>query len=226
MCESSQIAAGESAAVSLERPFVLGAVVLAAGRSSRMGQPKLLLPWRDTSILGYLLRQWRLLGAIQIGVVYARGDCLVQAELRRLNEAPSDLIVNPAPDRGMFSSIQCAAGWDRWSGGLTHWAILLGDQPHLQTTTLRKLVSFCSANPHQICQPSNKGRRRHPVVVPKAVFMSLPGSSAGTFREFLTGCEVAVCELPDAGLDLDIDRPEDYALARQRDEGSGRDLST
>ncbi|HRY59690.1 MAG: NTP transferase domain-containing protein [Verrucomicrobia bacterium] len=41
----------------------LGVVLLAAGRSARMGKPKLLLPWGDTSVLGHLIRQWQSLGA-------------------------------------------------------------------------------------------------------------------------------------------------------------------
>ena len=36
----------------------VGVVILAAGRSRRMGKPKLLLPWGETSVLGHLIRQW------------------------------------------------------------------------------------------------------------------------------------------------------------------------
>jgi len=40
-----------------ERSFAVGVVILAAGRSARMGRPKLLLPWGGTSVLGHLLAQ-------------------------------------------------------------------------------------------------------------------------------------------------------------------------
>jgi molybdenum cofactor cytidylyltransferase len=194
--------------------FVLGVVILAAGRSSRMGQPKLLLPWGDTSVLGHLLRQWHALEARQIAVVCARGDPFVQAELQRLNSISSELILNPTPDQGMYSSIQCAAVWAGWNASLTHWAIVLGDQPHLRQATLRSLVSFCVANPEQICQPSHQGRPRHPVLLPKTAFGRLAGSPALTLREFLLAGNVAICELPDPGLNLDLDTPEEYAVAR------------
>jgi molybdenum cofactor cytidylyltransferase len=46
--------------------LALGAVILAAGRSTRMGQPKLLLPWGKTSVLGHLIGQWQSAGAGQI----------------------------------------------------------------------------------------------------------------------------------------------------------------
>src|SRR5947209_16030515 len=110
-----------------EMAFSPGVVILAAGRSSRMGQPKLLLPWGKTSILGHLIGQWTLLGAKQIAVVRSSDDEALNAELNRLNFPERSRIVNPLPERGMFSSIQCAAGWRGWEPILTHWAIVLGD---------------------------------------------------------------------------------------------------
>ena len=51
-----------------------GVVILAAGASSRMGKPKLLLPWGGTSVLGHLIGQWKVLRAGQIAAVFAAGD--------------------------------------------------------------------------------------------------------------------------------------------------------
>src|ERR1017187_4844161 len=89
-----------------ERAFSLGVIILAAGRSARMGKPKLLLPWGKTSVLGHLIEQWRALGADQIAVVCAPGDVAVRAELDRLGVLEGNRIGNPAPERGMFSSVQ------------------------------------------------------------------------------------------------------------------------
>src|ERR1043166_8703452 len=73
-------------------PFSLAAVILAAGRSVRMGQPKLLLPWGGRSIIGHLLAQWRDLKAQQITVVCAGGDMNIQEELDRLGFPTGDRI--------------------------------------------------------------------------------------------------------------------------------------
>src|SRR5437763_13333350 len=91
--------------------MLLGAVILAAGRSSRMGRPKLLLPWGETSVLGHLVEQWRMLRAQQIAVVCAAGDDGIQKELNRLMFPVECRIFNETPERGMFSSVQCAAQW-------------------------------------------------------------------------------------------------------------------
>src|SRR5689334_16008537 len=96
------------------KAHLVGVVILAAGRSSRMGQSKLLLPWDKTSILGHLIQQWQNLGAKQIAVVCSADNPGLAAELARLNFPPSSRIVNPNPERGMFSSVQCAAEWQGW----------------------------------------------------------------------------------------------------------------
>jgi hypothetical protein len=51
------------------------------------------------------------------------------------------------------------------------------------------------------------------VFLPKEVFMELFASSAAHMKEFLAGREIAMCELDEPGLDLDIDRLEDYENA-------------
>jgi len=194
-------------------PFSLGIVILAAGRSSRMGRPKLLLPWGETSVLGHLVGQWQAVGATQIAVVCAAGDAAINAELDCLSFSATQRIINPGPERGMFSSIQCAAGWQGWSPALTHWAIVLGDQPHLRLETLRTTVNFSAANPNKVCQPRKNGHRYHPVILPRDAFEHLHKSVAVNLKEFLASCESKFCEMTDAGLELDIDEPQDYQKA-------------
>jgi molybdenum cofactor cytidylyltransferase len=196
-------------------PFSLGVVILAAGRSSRMGRPKLLLPWGRTTVLGHLIKQWRTLRAAQLAVVCAPGNPAIQAELDRLRFPAANRIPNPAPDRGMFSSIQCAAQWPGWHPTLTHWAIVLGDQPHLHPSTLQHVLDFSARHPAKVCQPARHGHGRHPVLLPKKVFRQFPHSTAPTLKAFLAANlrYLALCELADPGLDLDIDRPRDYERA-------------
>jgi molybdenum cofactor cytidylyltransferase len=197
------------------RPFSLGVVLLAAGSSTRMGKPKLLLPWGNTSVLGHLIGQWEALGAKRIAVVCALDDRAIHLEMDRLSFPAQDRIINPAPQRGMFSSIQCAAQWPGWDSALTHWAIVLGDQPHLEQLTLRRVLEFSAAHSASVCQPARLGHGRHPVLLPRTVFRQVANSTAVTLKEFLAGNprKIAFCELDDPGLDLDIDHPEDYQNA-------------
>jgi molybdenum cofactor cytidylyltransferase len=200
----------------------LGVVILAAGASSRMGRPKLLLPWEGSTVIGHLLRQWQALIAAQVAVVCATANTALAAELDRLGFPSGNRIVNPEPERGMFSSIQCSASWRGWHSGLTHWAITLGDQPQVRLETLKRVMEFAAAHSTSVCQPSHHGRGRHPVILPAHVFSRLKDSRAASLKEFLIEGEAptARCEVDDPGLDLDLDEPADYeralALANDR----------
>jgi molybdenum cofactor cytidylyltransferase len=184
--------------------------ILAAGRSLRMGSPKLLLPWGDTSILGHLAEQWRGLGAKQIAIVCGAGDETIAGELDRLGFSREHRIINPDPDEGMFSSIRCAARWSGWRSGIACWVLALGDQPQLRPDTLRELLALAKDLPRQICLPAFKGRPRHPVLLPAAEFAALADSAAATLKEFLDAHETSSREMNDPGLGMDIDTPEAY----------------
>src|SRR5436190_11032274 len=194
-----------------------GAVILGAGKSSRMGRPKLLLPWRKTTVVGHLVSEWNRLAAAQIVVVVAANDEAVQHELERLSSARLVALHNARPEEGMFSSIRCAAKWPGWAQNLTHIAISLGDQPHLRRQTLLDLLVFAESHPSQICQPARKGRPRHPILLPRADFLALGVCPQTTLKEYLAGASIALLDCADEGLDLDIDRPEDYAHALKLD---------
>jgi molybdenum cofactor cytidylyltransferase len=190
----------------------LAVVILGAGASSRMGRPKLLLPWRDTTVIGEILRQWRELGACQIAIVHRPNDETLAAELDRLDFPANDRIENPQPERGMFRSIVCAANWPGWKPEIASWAVALGDQPHLRSETLRQLLVFHSAHAGKICQPEFEGHTRHPVILPRAAFAKLKDSRATTLKDFLKLVPVprVQCSMADDGLALDMDTPEDY----------------
>ena len=191
-------------------PF--GVIVLGAGASSRMGRPKLLLSWRDTTVIGAILRQWHGLGARQIAVVHRPNDTALFAEFDRLDLPAKDRIENPRPERGMFSSIVCAANWAGWRKDISSWAVALGDQPHLNQDTLRQLLAFHSGHTEAICQPEFDGHTRHPVILPRAAFAELKCTRAGTLKDFLKLVSVArvQCSMHNAGLSLDMDTPADY----------------
>jgi molybdenum cofactor cytidylyltransferase len=202
--------------------FHFGAVILAAGASSRMGQPKLLLPWSGTTVLGHLIDQWRALKANPIAVVHAAGHQTIAIELDRLEFPAANRVANPQPERGMFGSIQCAAAWGEWNPALTHAVIVLGDQPHLLQETLQALLDFAAAQPQKICQPSRRGRPRHPVVLPKPILDRIRDSREQTLKQFLqiNARAVALREMDDPGLDFDLDTPADYEQALRLFRGS------
>jgi molybdenum cofactor cytidylyltransferase len=193
------------------RPF--GVVLLAAGFSRRMGAPKALLPWGDGCVIHAHLESWRAADASQIGVVVRPDDTDLR---RRFVEEPDVLeIPNPRAERGMMSSVQTAAAWPFWPAHLTHFALVLVDQPHVSPRTLIALLGAAREFPERICQPVFDGRRGHPVILPRVEFLDLATTARGTLRDwmqsrqhmrqFVTSEDVAVVE--------DFDTPSQYERA-------------
>ena len=179
----------------------------------RMGRAKLLLPWGTTTVLSHVVQQWHQLSARQIGVVCEAGNAPIVAEIERLALPGTHRIDSQSAASGMFGSVRSAASWQGWLPGLTHWAIVLGDQPHLKLTTLRQLLDFASERYDVVCQPQYHGRLAHPVLMPKHIFLQLPQTQHETLKDFLQTQRVLGCACDDAGLALDIDEPADYLQA-------------
>jgi molybdenum cofactor cytidylyltransferase len=192
-------------------------VILGAGASSRMGRPKLLLPWEGTTLIGHHLGVWRSLPVGAVAVVLAKGHRDLVRELEKHGLDERWRIVNPAPETGMYGSIQCAARWGGWPEEGSHWVIVLGDQPQVLRETLSGLLAFARKHPERVCQPALKGRPRHPVVLPASVFRRLGEGPHTHLKAFLEELDPPrMCwETDDEGLDIDLDTPEDYERARR-----------
>lgn len=192
--------------------------ILAAGESRRMGAPKLCLPWNKTSVLGYLLAQWREAGAEKILVIHAPDEkAPVVAELDRLGIPAHERKATLAFSRGMIGSVMTAAHHALQDPTLTHLVIALGDQPHLQTQTLRALLTACETAPEQIIRILFQGKSGHPLALPASLLPELSVTPCATLRDFLSSHQIPVTDLTcsDSGILVDLDTPEDYAQARQ-----------
>ena len=118
------------------------AILLAAGESRRMGQPKMLLPWGETTVLGQVVSMFsaglslginqRIDPESEILVVTGGARALVETEVARLAERyPLRIVYNPNYALGgMVSSIQ--AGLAALGPGIPAALIGLGDQPQVK----------------------------------------------------------------------------------------------
>src|SRR6478672_5963807 len=114
-------------------PTRVSGLVLAAGGSSRLGQPKQLLPFGDATLLDHTLDVARACGFDQLVCVLGGGAAEVRSvvDLRGIN-----VVVNEVFGSGCSSSI--AASLDAISGDVL--VLLLGDQPGVSPSSVRALV--------------------------------------------------------------------------------------
>ena len=184
----------------------LGGVVLAAGASRRMGSPKALLEVAGETLVD---RQIRLLAACcqTVVVVVGRHGEEIRRRARRGGEAV--FVDNPAPERGMLSSLQC--GLAALPGGIDGWLFTPVDLPKVQEETVRALAAAARAGSFVI--PRYRGRRGHPVLVgnqwrdefTRAGEEETPRAVIDRHRTHVVHIDV-----DDPGVVLDVDTPEDF----------------
>lgn len=114
-------------------------------------------------------------------------------------------IVNPRPERGMFSSIQCGM----LAAPAVPCLLLPGDMPFVQPATMTRLVSEAQAT-GQTVVPSLHGHSGHPVVCSPALRDRILAAEADARLDHLMRDEpVWQVEVSDPGVRRDVDRPSD-----------------
>ena len=114
---------------------MITALILAAGQSKRMGQPKMVLPWGETTVLGQVIQTFKSAGLEEI-LVITGGD---REQVEALVGDSARTIFNPNYAEGeMLSSLQVGLAGLKLSVEAA--LIGLGDQPQVQERSVRLVV--------------------------------------------------------------------------------------
>ena len=197
----------------------IAAIVLAAGRSTRMGAANKLLAEVDGKPMVRRVVEAALASrARPVLVVTGHGESEVRAALAGLDVA---FAANPHYTTGLSSSLK--AGISAASGTADGALILLGDMPRIESGQIDRLIeAFVEAEGDAIVVPTHQGRRGNPVLWPSAHFaemLQLEGDAGAKRLMAVHARDVREVDLDTDAIFIDVDTPE--ALARLRDEGSG-----
>jgi molybdenum cofactor cytidylyltransferase len=183
----------------------VSAILLAAGRASRMGKLKQLMPLGESTILEQTLDN--LLGSKLSDIVVVLG---YKAEdiRKRLSGRPVKIVVNPLYRQGMGTSI--AAGLKFVDSQARAVMLVLGDQPYVDSATIDRLIEAFIGSKKGIAIPTYKGQRGHPLIFDRkyqAPLSRLKGDVGG--REIIRENPEDVLEVPvdGEGILIDIDTP-------------------
>jgi molybdenum cofactor cytidylyltransferase len=184
------------------------AVVLAAGRSSRMGRNKLLLEVDGATVLDRLLTT--LTGTLNEVIVVTGHDPKPIEAVAESHGARA--VHNPNYDEGMTTSFQ--AGLRAASADAIF--LVLGDQLSLEPDLLLRMINVIEGDPSTlIVSPTYEGRRGHPTLFRRPLFGEILGLRADeTLKDIVLrhGAEHRTVE-GDKWNVLDLDTPEDYERA-------------
>jgi molybdenum cofactor cytidylyltransferase len=185
-------------------------VVLGAGKSTRFGSPKQLLPFGDTTLLGQAVRNANASVLDRVVVVLGRAS----EELRAtVDFGRAEVVENTAYGTGCASSL--LAGLDAAGQDCDAIALLLGDQPGVKAEFVDHVIATWQQNRPWAAVTSYLGDPGHPFVFAREAFgelRSLHGDKAvwkliETHPELVSRVEIAAPPPPD------VDDPQDYDLA-------------
>jgi molybdenum cofactor cytidylyltransferase len=183
----------------------VSAILLAAGKSSRMGKLKQLMPLGDNTMLEQTLDN--LLGSKAAEVIVVLGY-KAEEVVKRLSGRPIKVVVNPLYRKGMGTSI--AAGLKFVDSQAQAVMLTLGDQPYVNSLTIDRLIGEFGGSDKGIAIPTYKGQRGHPLIFARkyqAPLSHLSGDIGG--REIIKEHHEDVLEVPVdcEGIIIDIDTP-------------------
>jgi molybdenum cofactor cytidylyltransferase len=187
-------------------------ILLAAGTSSRMGQPKQLLKWRGQSLVRHVAAQGLASQIAGLVVVLGAGAPDVRAALVGL-DGPVQLIENPDYASGQASSVR--AGLAALPSAATGALIMLVDQPLVHPALINRLIEAFQSAPDVVSVvPTYQGRRGNPVLLARSLFGALRDLEGDTGARGVLAEQadrVLQVEVDDRAIVTDIDTPEEYA---------------
>lgn len=193
---------------------MIWALILAAGESKRMGEPKLLLPYGEKSLIESVVDS-----AVRSK---ADGTLIVlgfkQEEIRKKIRSHSvQVTVNPDYQSGMLSSVQ--KGIRSIPGDAEAVVVILADQPGVDPSVINLLIDSYEKSGMGIHVPVYNRARGHPVLIDMKYGEEILTLSLEIgLRELLLRHPDDICEIEveSPGVLIDVDNQEDYDKALKR----------
>ena len=192
---------------------MISAIILAAGESKRMGQPKMLLPWGKTTVLGHVIATFQKAGIQDIVVVVGGARAQVEEILKQ--SAARAIFNEQYAKGGMLVSLQ--RGLEAQLQPTQAALIALGDQPQIQERTVDLISEAFESSTSRLILPSFRLRRGHPWLVERSLWrevLEIPPERSP--RDFLNAHadEIQYVQVDNASILADLDTMEEYRKAR------------
>lgn len=205
---------------------MIPAVVLAAGRSSRMGRAKASLPLDATdTFLTRIVRTFLEAGVDDVVVVVGHeADAIVSSF--SASGLPARFVVNHDYDRGQWSSLVAGLGVvDR--PGVSATLMTLVDVPLVTADTVRAVLACYRRTHAPVVRPTAGSRHGHPLLVDRSLFAELRAADPAEGAKPVIRAHASAAgdiAIADEGAFRDIDTEEDYLrmISDRSSGGAGR----
>ncbi len=198
------------------------AILPAAGRSRRMGEPKLLLPWGNTTLIQHVVNNWRASRVEQVIVVLHPDDAQIAQQCHGAYTAvctppPAEMKDSICHGIGIAEQVFHAGPGDAW-------LVAPADMPGISTDVINALIGAYEhgtndrETPPRIWTVRHQGRRGHPVLFPWSLAGEVAklGDSEG-LKALLARHPVEYVDVDTDAIFADIDTPAEYRRHRPHD---------
>jgi molybdenum cofactor cytidylyltransferase len=194
---------------------MISAIVLAAGQSKRMGQPKMILPWGDTTVIGNVIKTLMDARVKDISVVIGGHH---QEVTQAILSLPVRIVYNPDFEKGeMISSI--ITGLKSLEKQTEAALIVLGDQPQIEPEVVEFIVDTYHQRGEKIIVPSYRMHRGHPWLLHRSFWNEIYNLGEGkNMRDYLyrREKEIFYLNVDTSSVIQDLDTPDDYGQFHPR----------
>lgn len=187
---------------------MLSAILLAAGESKRMGEPKQLMPLGSSTILEQAIDN--LLNSAVDEVIVVLGH-RAEEMIKTIAAKPVKIIANPNYRQGMSTSI--ITGLILVDSQAQAVMLALGDQPLVDSPTINRLIEGFYSHDKGIAIPTYQGRRGHPIIFAikyKPKLLELEGDIGGRGITQDHPDDVLEVAVDSESVIADIDTRDDY----------------
>ncbi len=192
---------------------MIAAIVLAAGKSRRMGRPKMVLTWGETTVIGQVVQVLDQAGVDEIIAVTGGARQQVEAALTGL---PVRVSFNPRfSEDDMILSLK--NGLSELGPEFEAALVALGDQPQVQPHVVRAILDAFERTAAPLIIPSYQRRRGHPWLLARSLWPSIFELEPGkTMRDVINQYseQIQYLDVNTPSVLRDLDTPEDYQRER------------
>lgn len=199
--------------------MMIAAVVLAAGGSARLGRPKQLERWGDSTLLGHVVDQVRTYSVDEVWVVLGAG---VEEILETVDLDGCGVVENPEWQEGIASSLRVGLDALLQKSRADAALIVIGDQPDLDAAVVEEVIATFRRSSRPVVIPKYRYTWGNPVLVDRSLWprlMSLEGDE-GARRLFQAHPEWVEEVWTDHLPPRDVDTEADLTELRPRQLGS------
>jgi len=186
---------------------IISGIILAAGSSKRMGKQKLLLPFKNSTILEEVIKIVKSCSALNEVIVVYKSEEVLNA-IKKYDVKP---VYNPNAEKGQSTSV--VEGIKSCHPETKAYMFIMGDQPFINLDIINAIIEVWNNNPNSIIVPKYDGKNGMPTLFPsnyKQGLLNITGDKGGRDIIKANPDNVINVDFSNTLAGFDIDTIEDY----------------